>query len=231
MAREPSSKQSPDLIAGALRKDILSGRMKPGDRIVERDLGTRFGTSRGPAREALRLLQNDRLVSIDPYRGARVAEPTIDEILEMFEARAAVYGLVARLAVRRASTDVLAQACERIAALIPLIGLVHGDMQTTRTVMRLASETLNLLAESSRSDYVRHMFDECVQRTSWHISFFAVSRVSDPLRHEMAWRKLANGLSTRDPGLAGDGAREIAHATEADALHALSQLLPNREGR
>ena len=221
------SRFSPEQIARALRNDILAGNLKPGERIVERDVGARFCTSRGPVREALRLLQTDRLVSIESYRGAKVAEPTTDEIVEMFEARAAVYGLVARLAARRASPATIQSACASIATILPLIERAHGDMQITRTIMRNASATLNLLAAASRSDYVRGLFDECMQRTSWHISYFAVSQVHDTMRHYVAWRKLSNGLAARDPGLAGDGAREVAHATLADALHAFPQLFPS----
>ena len=58
--------------ARILREAILSGRLPQGGRLNELDLSRELGISRGPLREALRILEEDGLVESSPYRGARV---------------------------------------------------------------------------------------------------------------------------------------------------------------
>ncbi len=63
---------------------ILDGDLKPGDKIAERLLCERFGVSRTPLREALKVLAAEGLVQLLPQRGAIVAEISQDEIEEVF---------------------------------------------------------------------------------------------------------------------------------------------------
>ena len=56
----------------ALRSDILSGRTKPGSRLLEADIAQRMGVSRAPVREAIRQLEQEGLVEFFPHRGAVV---------------------------------------------------------------------------------------------------------------------------------------------------------------
>lgn len=70
-----------------LRAAILSGSLKPGDKIVEEQLCAEFGISRAPLREALRLLGQQGLVEHLPRRGARVTEWSATDILQLFALR------------------------------------------------------------------------------------------------------------------------------------------------
>ena len=76
-----------DLVAQRLRDAILDGSLRPGDRLVEHDLAARFQVSRGPVREAIRLLVPDGLVVLRRNRGAIVASPTFDDVLEVYAVR------------------------------------------------------------------------------------------------------------------------------------------------
>jgi len=76
-----------DLAATGLRDRILSGDLRPGEKIVEEDLCARLGISRGPLREALRLLTQQGLVEHLPRRGSRVVEWSSDDVLQLFELR------------------------------------------------------------------------------------------------------------------------------------------------
>ena len=58
----------PDQIADELRRDILRGRLVPGDAIKERDNATEMGVSRTPLREAVRILAKEGLVDLRPAR-------------------------------------------------------------------------------------------------------------------------------------------------------------------
>jgi DNA-binding GntR family transcriptional regulator len=79
-----------ELAVRRLRSEILSGALAPGERLVEEQLRARFGTSRAPLREALRLLGQQGLVEHLPRRGVRVAELSPRDIEELFTLRDAL---------------------------------------------------------------------------------------------------------------------------------------------
>ncbi|WP_436522813.1 GntR family transcriptional regulator [Actinoplanes sp. HUAS TT8] len=76
-----------ELAVDRLRRDILSGRTDPGERLVEEQLTKRLGISRAPLREAMRLLAEQGLVEHIPRRGARVATLSDDDVRELYELR------------------------------------------------------------------------------------------------------------------------------------------------
>jgi DNA-binding GntR family transcriptional regulator len=84
-------------IEAELQEMILKGQIKPGERLNELQLSTRFGTSRGPLREALRSLQGKGLVSFVRNRGVFVRAISPEEALEIYDLRAAIFGLAGRL--------------------------------------------------------------------------------------------------------------------------------------
>jgi DNA-binding GntR family transcriptional regulator len=92
-----------------LEQEILMFNLKPGERLDETKLAERYGTSRTPVREALRLLAAEGLVKIRAHRGAVVARLSITELVEMFEMMAVYEGVCARLAAQRATPEELAQ--------------------------------------------------------------------------------------------------------------------------
>jgi len=96
-----------------LEHDIVSGRLRPGDRLDEQTLALKFGVSRTPVREALLQLTSMGLVDMRPRRGAVVASIGLKNLLDMFEVMAELEGMCARLAARRISTP----QCERLRAL------------------------------------------------------------------------------------------------------------------
>ena len=95
-----------------LRDKVVSGALRPGDQLVEARLAAEFGVSKTPVREALIRLQRDGLVSIEPYRGARVLEPSGDDIREILELRELLECHIARqlAATRPAGTLAALQA-------------------------------------------------------------------------------------------------------------------------
>ena len=93
-----------DLAYAAIREEILSGRLRGGERLVEAQLARDLGTSRGPVREALRRLSDEGLADILPRRSAVVRELTDDEIQAIADFRIAIETMAARLAVRRGAS-------------------------------------------------------------------------------------------------------------------------------
>lgn len=91
-----------------LRDDILSGVLRPGDPLVESRIAEELGVSKTPVREALIRLQRDGLVTIEPYRGARVIELAPEDIREILELRLVLEREVARELARRRPPETLA---------------------------------------------------------------------------------------------------------------------------
>lgn len=88
-----------------LEKEIISGTLKPGDRLEEVVLTERFGVSRTPVREALLQLSSIGLVELRPRRGAVVASLSLKQLIEMFEIMAEMEGLCCKFAAERASEE------------------------------------------------------------------------------------------------------------------------------
>jgi DNA-binding GntR family transcriptional regulator len=94
-----------DNVTDALRDLIVSGELLPGTKVREHALCTRFGISRTPLREALKVLASEGLVQLMPRRGAFVAELTQTEIDELFPIMAALEALAAETACSRLTNE------------------------------------------------------------------------------------------------------------------------------
>ena len=100
----------------AIKDSIKSGQFAPGQRLIASDLISRLGISAGPVREAVRKLTGEGLIEIQPHRGAVVRDLTRKDILEIYEMRAAIEGLAARLAAERINEGDNRKLLERAAA-------------------------------------------------------------------------------------------------------------------
>jgi DNA-binding GntR family transcriptional regulator len=90
-------------IAAELKQLIYDGEFAPGERLNEAALALRMGTSRGPIREAVRVLTGWGLVTPVPNRGVFVREMSVREMLEVYDLRALLFGFAAERAAERAS--------------------------------------------------------------------------------------------------------------------------------
>ena len=88
-----------------LEQDIVTGTLRPGERLDEQSLAARFGVSRTPIREALMQLATAGLVTLQQRRGAFVAWLSLKEIIERFEVMAALEGACGALAARRITDE------------------------------------------------------------------------------------------------------------------------------
>ena len=84
------------VVQSELERMILSGELAPGARLIEMALAARLGVSRGPLREAFRMLEEAGLVRIEKNRGVFVRDLPLDEAVEIFDLRAAMDEFVGR---------------------------------------------------------------------------------------------------------------------------------------
>lgn len=93
------------LVQGELERQIIAGEITAGAKLNEVDVASALGVSRGPVREAFRALGQAGLVRVEKNRGVFVRQVSLDEANEYYEVRAALEGLIGRLAARRISLD------------------------------------------------------------------------------------------------------------------------------
>lgn len=103
-----------DVVFNTLRQAILTGELKPGERLMEIHLADRLGVSRTPIREAIRKLELEGLVTMIPRRGAEVAQITEKSMQDVLEVRRALDVLCVELAcdrIREEQLEQLKNAC------------------------------------------------------------------------------------------------------------------------
>jgi DNA-binding GntR family transcriptional regulator len=110
----------PEQIAERIGNEIILGRYEPGARIQEQEVADSFQVSRGPVREALRILERDGLIQINARRGAQVTELTVAQLNHIFDPRIELNGLSAQRAAERQDAAAIARfkaAVDRLSAM------------------------------------------------------------------------------------------------------------------
>ena len=92
-----------ELAEREIRKAILNGELKPGDRIIEQEISDALGFSRFPVREALNSLEKARLLTLIPFKGTYVAEVKEKDVEEIYVVRANLEQFAVRLLIENNS--------------------------------------------------------------------------------------------------------------------------------
>lgn len=116
----PLAHSLPEQIAERIAQDILEERIAPGTRLKEQALTEQFGVSRAPVREALRMLETQKLVRVTAQRGAVVVELSVAELAELFAIRSALMGLSMRKLAERGRPEEVAALQARLDAVVAL---------------------------------------------------------------------------------------------------------------
>lgn len=106
-----------DQVLGVLRQAILDFSLKPGQRIIEREIIERLGVSRTTVREAIGRLAVEGLVTIIPQKGAVVSVLSVDDATDLYEMRALLEALVVRRFVERSTPEQVRQLRESLQAI------------------------------------------------------------------------------------------------------------------
>jgi len=114
-------------IRSHLEEQIIAGRLKPRQRLVEEEIAREMSASRSPVREALRALEREGLVVLTPGRGARVADLTPEEVDDVYAVRARLGGLMFSLAAAHITEPTLDRLAQLVAEMERVV--VEGDVQ------------------------------------------------------------------------------------------------------
>ena len=128
------------IVVDALRKEMLSGGLEPGQELSQDDLAARYGVSRIPVREALRSLAAEGLVELRPHRAPRVKLHSPEEIAELWWIRQILEPAAARLAAARTTPALVSTAARvlaRMEKLGPLFAHMHANGIPIAQAMRI----------------------------------------------------------------------------------------------
>lgn len=96
-----------DIVFDYMKNAIITGELKPGERLMEVQLAEKLGVSRTPVREAIRKLELEGLVVMVPRKGAYVSDLDTKDLLNVLEIRSSLEGLAASLAAERITDEEL----------------------------------------------------------------------------------------------------------------------------
>lgn len=197
------------LVSDELRRLVITGELLPGTRIVEDRLAARLGVSRNPVREALQALAAEGFVDILPRRGAIVAQVTQAEAEDLFDVRAALEPLAARLAARRSDAAGHARLRE-------VLERARRATDAGELDVLAACNTAfhSLIVELSGNDYLELLVAPMALRVQW------VFRTSAASRAPHSWTEhgeLLRAIVARDEDYAEAVAR--SHVTAARASY------------
>ncbi len=94
-----------EIVYEQLKMQILTGKIVPGTRMMEVELADEMGVSRTPVREAIRKLEKEGLVTIEPRRGAYASDISVKDMVDTLEVREDLEALAAALAAERMSEE------------------------------------------------------------------------------------------------------------------------------
>ncbi len=184
-------------IHASLLAAILDHRLTPGTRLPEDEIGALFGASRTIVRAALQALAHERVVVIQPNRGAQVARPTVEEARQVFEARSLLEPRIAALAASNANADDV----DRLRA-------HHGEEEAAirdgdqRRAIALSARFHNMIAEISGQTILAGLLRELTSRSSLVVALYWRRKDTTCERH--AHRELLDAIASGEGERAAD---------------------------
>ena len=188
----------PEQIAAQVGDRILDGRMAPGERIGEQELADEFAVSRGPVREAIRILEREGLATILARRGAIVTALSVDELQELLEIRSGLFGIVAQKLAEAPSPELLAMLRAGVDRLHMLASVPDGGDAYAETTYRL----LILCARQCGNKRLQRMLTALSLQTLRY-SKLGLASVARRQRSADLWTQATEALA------AGDQARTV----------------------
>jgi DNA-binding GntR family transcriptional regulator len=199
-----------------IRDAIISGRIAPGTRLIERELCDALKISRASVREVLRRLEAERLISVEPRRGPTVMVLSVDEAGEIYEIRAMLESLVIRRFTELASAEEIA-ALDAIFAKVRAAA-AENAIELIVTLMRDFNAHAIAVARHSVAGTLLLQLDA-------RISWLRVKAMAMPGRLESSLEEISTVLGhvrCRSPDLAGKAIYDSVMKAREAALRQLA---------
>jgi len=203
----------------ALRQAILDFQLKPGQRLVERELIEQLGVSRTTIREALRELTSEGLVTVIPQRGAMVTAPNLEDAADLYEVRASLESLVVQRFVERATEVEVASLKESVED----IAKVASETDDIREILAAKDRFYAVLIAGARSSALQQLLEGIQAR----VQVLRATSLSEEGRTPQVVRELravVTAIGERDVEKASRLCAEHVRAAASTALTSLRQV-------
>lgn len=202
----PRAATLPAQIASILRRRIQFGELRPSDPIREIPLATEFDVSRGPVREALRILEREHLITLNGRAGAMVRDASLEDLESIFRIRAELSALAMRLAAeaREHPPETMAAISRGITLLRQLADDPRAPASTYIQVRRRVGELIRTLGGA---DYIGRVHREIEQEIALH--WAAIGDKSRQRSSSAAWARILAAIRDRDAAAAEAEGRRI----------------------
>lgn len=190
-----------DVVFNTLRRAILTGQLKPGERLMEVHLANRLGVSRTPIREAIRKLELEGLVIMIPRRGAEVARITEKSLKDVLEVRRALDALSVELACDRITQEDierLKEACREFEQ--------AAEKADTSVIARADVALHDIIVEATGNQRLQQM----VNNLSEQMYRYRFVYIQEESRHDnlvAEHREIYESIVSRDKARAAEAAR------------------------
>lgn len=172
-----------DVVFHTLRQAILTGELKPGERLMEIHLANKLGVSRTPIREAIHMLELEGLVTMIPRRGAEVSQITEKSMNDVLEVRRALDALCAELACKRITEEELSrlgQACDDFEAAVgtkDLKEIAKADVALHDIIVRATGNSRLISLVNNLSEQMYRYRYEYIKDSNQHETLIAEHRI------------------------------------------------------
>ena len=213
----------PQQIADHLGHLIMNGDCAPGSRLKEEKFAEHYQVSRGPVREAFRILERSGFVEIVPRHGARVRVFDPADLAGLFTVRGALLGLAARQVIERQVPDLI----DRLAAQVTRLRRSAEAMDMTPLEhARLSQETQEVIICSSGNRPLIRMLEELKGRALWRMAWHEtpLDFTSRARRQQSArlWGDMLRAIKTGDAESAERTGRLLLEASRDHMLSAMA---------
>jgi DNA-binding GntR family transcriptional regulator len=171
------------IVAQKLREAIMSGNLKPGQRLVERELCEMMGVSRPSIREALRALEADGLVNTVPHRGPVVSTISLEEARQLYAARAVLEGFAGRECARLHDPAVVRRIGDALSRLKAALARPKPDMIA---ILEAKTDFYAALIGGCRNAFIERMLKPLHDR----ITLLRITSMSQPKRINKSLREV-----------------------------------------
>jgi len=215
-AAAPASVGTTQRIVDAITEAIVERRLMPGTKLAEQGIADIFKVSRTLVRQALNQLSRDHLVTLEPARGAFVAQPGIDEARQVFEVRRMLETALVRRLCASISQSQVAELRRHLKAELEA---VHRTDVPGRT--RLLADFHAVLARMACNEVLAHMLADLLSRSSLIALMYQSSHSAEHSQEEHV--ALVDAIERRD-------ARAAVRLMEQHLHHVENNLRLNPRG-
>ena len=213
MERLPERTNLRDQIYDILKRRIVLRQIESGKKINEEDLAKSLGVSRTPIRETLLRLEHEGIVKIIPRRGAFVVSQTKEKVMDLFEVREVLEGLVAQLATKNMNHELL----DRLKRCLEKISSGDGDNNRLLKYTPADVEFHATLLEASDNELLKSMMES----VNVHLQMVRLRTVALPGRPEQTVKEhyeILAAIEKKNSSLAEKLMRKHVASVRRDAL-------------